>query len=406
MNLVFKQYTAFFYIVIVFYSVNIVIFTGLYIYDMLILVFIGMLAYYKKLTLQKNSKDFIIAILLLITLPALATTLYQVFFHPDDLQKYSVYVIYNTIVSIVYIVFIENIYKKINLNYKIIVILLSIPVLISLLMYFNESINDLFVSLYGIERQHSVRHAGIWGRDVNQLGYYATVLIFFNICLYHYKMISKRIVVFVVFLSLVAIVISGMRLGIYVLGVLLIFFSFIYKKPIVRLIVLIKLALLLSLIGYSYYIISDDPFIVEYLMKRFDFGLFVSDLSGESGAHVGKMYAKWYDIFTSKNDLTDFLFSMYPAWKHPDSLIIFYFANHGLIGFTLFVFFITYLLIRLFKFNFPYIPTFIVSFLFIVSFKGNFLFNNMGMFLFVFVMHIFINKKELKGGGLWKLSNQ
>jgi len=355
------------------------------------------LAYYKSLTLQKNSIIFIIAILLLVTLPALVTTIYQVIFHFDEVQKYSVYVIYNTFISILYIVFIENIFKKINLNYKIVVILLAIPLLISLIMYFDESINDLFVSLYSLERQHPIRYAGIWGRDVNQLGYYSTLYLFFNLCAYHYKVISKYIAIFAVTLSLVAIIISGMRLGIFVLGFLFIFLSFIYRKSIVSFTALIKFALSLLLIGYSSYIIFDNPYLIDYLLNRFDVGLFISDLSG-TDAHVGKMYLKWYNIFSSNNDLSDILFSMHPAWKHPDSLVIFYFANHGLIGVTFIVFFIIYVFMLLAKLNFPYIPVFIALFLFIVSFKGNFIFNNMGMFLFTFIIYIFrdINFTSLK----------
>jgi hypothetical protein len=259
-------------------------------------------------------------------------------------------------------------------------------------MFFDESVNNLFVLLYDIEKQHPFRHAGIWGRNVNQLGYYASLLLILNLILYHYKIISLHIIIVFSSFAFAAIVISGMRLGLYVLTFLLILFSLFYKKPIVSFTSLVKCSLLLLLLGYCYSLIFDNVAIIEYFLKRFDVNLFVDDLTGESGAHVGKMYVKWYEIFTAKDDFGDFLFSMYPSWKNPDSLVIFYFANSGLFGFTFFVLFIIYLTVLLFYKKFPYIPFFIMSFLLIVSFKGNFLFNNMGMFLFTYIFYIFLQK--------------
>ena len=102
------------------------------------------------------------------------------------------------------------------------------------------------------------------------------------------------------------------------------------------------------------------------------------------------MYFKWYDIFTLDANLTDTLFSMYPKWKFPDSLVIFYFANHGFFGVMFLILFITYLVFFLYKLRFPYLPVLISLFLFIVSFKGNFIFNNMGMFLLIFIIYFIV----------------
>ena len=383
-----------YYAIATLYAININVVTGLYFYDILIFITLAKLFYIKKLTVSINVKYFIFSVLFLITFPTFISLLYQIFFYPDLTQKYSIYIAYNTFILIMYILFFENTYKETDLNFNIIVSILFIPIFISLIMYFDESINSFFTSLYNIGKQHSQRYAGIWGRDVNQLGYYATLYLFFNICLYHYKKISKHLFVIFVTFSLVAIIISGMRLGIFVLGTLLIAFAVLYKNPVLSLKSLTKYTLLLLLLGVAYSLVVENGYIVKYLMQRFDINLFFSDLTGSSGrGHVGKMYAKWYEIFTQKDDLYDTLLGMYPKWKFPDSLVIFYFANHGLIGVMFLVLFIGVMLKMLYKFNFPYIPTFILFFSIIVSFKGNFIFNNMGMFLFTFIIYIFLYQK-------------
>ncbi|NVJ54190.1 MAG: hypothetical protein HWD90_10860 [Campylobacteraceae bacterium] len=392
--LIFNKISILYYVIIFLFAINTDITTGLYLYDVVILFTVVKLFYKKNIYLSKNTKKFIFSILFCITLPTFLSLLYQSFFYPELMQKYSIYVAYNTFVVILYIIFFENTYKNLYLNFNIVSIVLAIPILISLAMYFDPTINDFFAFVYNIERQHSLRYAGIWGRDVNQLGYYATVFLFFNICIYYYKKISKYLFIFLIILSLLSIIISGMRLGIFVLGFILVIFAILYKKPIVSLKSLFSYILFLLLLGFIYSLTIENSYIISYLIERFDINLFFGDLTGASGRnHIGKMYAKWYTIFTYKDDLLDILFGMYPKWKFPDSLVIFYFANHGFIGVLLLLFYIGFIFKILLKFNLPYIPTFILFFLLIVSFKGNFIFNNMGMYIFVFIFYIFLEEK-------------
>ncbi|MEF1340505.1 hypothetical protein REH81_27705, partial [Vibrio rotiferianus] len=78
-------------------------------------------------------------------------------------------------------------------------------------------------------------------------------------------------------------------------------------------------------------------------------------------------------------------------WKFPDSLIIYYFANAGLIGFFLLIIFVIIQIRAIFRIKAPFL-LFLLVFLVVISFKGNFPMNNLSMFVFTLVGFLEVNK--------------
>jgi len=263
-----------------------------------------------------------------------------------------------------------------------------VPLFIALGMLFSPHINQAAVSIYSIEKVYLGRFGGIWGADVNQLGYYATVVMVWSVFLLSNDKINKVFYGFIQFVCIFTILISGMRTGIVVYSFSLILISFVSKK--IRAVLMLNIFIIII---FAFLLMLILPFIVEQfdlasIVDRFSLDLFLGQLTGESGdGHLGNMYKKWYEIFSSNPALGALLFSMGGYWKFPDSLVIFYFANAGLIGVGLLFMFLFFSLYKLLKLKL-YIGLFLFLFMCAFSFKGNFPLNNFSMFLFILVIYM------------------
>ena len=123
-----------------------------------------------------------------------------------------------------------------------------------------------------------------------------------------------------------------------------------------------------------------------FLSERLSLNLFFSQLSGDSSdGHVGNMYKKWLTKFLDNQNILDILFSFDPTWKFPDSLVLFFVANNGVIGIILSILLIS-ILFSLMRKSQNYLALFALIFSIIVSFKGFYPFNNIGMFIFLILM--------------------
>ena len=196
--------------------------------------------------------------------------------------------------------------------------------------------------------------------------------------------------------------ISGMRTGLFAVILTVILLFLFGKVNFFKLKNLLVSALFLSLfIALSFYILSlnNDDFYI-FITDRFAPQLFLEQLSGESDdGHVGNMYAKWLTAFSQNNSILDILFSFDPSWKYPDSFLIFFLANNGLIGLLMLVLFlsIAYILIKETQ---NYIIYFVFLFSLIVGLKGFYPFNNIGMFLFLIISQ---NNNQTEGKILKKI---
>ncbi len=388
------------YIIFLLIGANFSVMPGLNFYDVVIFIYLIYLYITNGIYLSKNTRYFIISLLFLIIIFSIISIFYQVIAY-SEFTQYSIYIVYNTSLLIIYILFISNVINKVssNFNYNILMLFFTLPLVFAELMYFSEYFNELFKSLYSITKQHPFRAAGIWGNDANQLGYYATLTIIFTVFLLHYRKINLVLSIIILILGLTATIQSGMRTGLVVIIPLFMIMALIYKKPILRLRQIVIFITILSLSLYLFLSNYLGEEIIQNISARFDLLQLVDDISGDAdNGQVGNMYAKWYHKFSTETSLSDALFSFDYKWKFPDSLVIYYFANNGLIGvFFLIVFIgITIYLIVVNKYN--YMAVFIFIFSLVISIKGSFILNNIGMFIFVLLYSLDQKWKKLKGG--------
>lgn len=370
------------------FSTALYIVPGFYFADVIVFMALSFLFFNRKVTLTPNEKQYMHSVILLVLLPNYFFIAYQVV-TGVEFNLYSIYIIYNVTLSLFYILFVkEFLLDFCSRNLKFITILFMVPLFIALGMIFSPYVNQTAIVIYNIEETFFGRFGGIWGADVNQLGYYATVVMVWSVFLLSNDKIDKVFYSFVQFICIFVILMSGMRTGIVVYAFSLILVAFLSIK--IRKVLLLNI---IAIIAFSLLIVIISPFIADKfdlvsILERFSVDLFIGQLTGESGdAHLGNMYKKWYEIFSSNTAVGDLLFSMGGYWKFPDSLVIFYFANTGLIGVGLLLTFLMFSLFKLLKLRL-YIGLFLFIFMFSFSFKGNFPLNNFSMFLFILVIYL------------------
>jgi len=357
---------------------------GLYLYDALILgvVLIGIM---RRDRVSKRFINYISIVFVLIIFPALLGLVYQAL-SGYEFTLDSVYLLYNALLSVLYLYYIKGLKGEwVQKNISVITIFLMTPIFISLFMYFPSDLANYLHQFYGVDKLAGSRFGGMWGKNINQLGYIASTMLIWISFLYGRELVGRAFSLFIFIACMVAIFLSGMRTGFVVFFVTILISALFFResrKVLFDIAVLFIAALIISSL------VAGFDFLDASIFKRFSIELFISQLTGESGdGHVGNMYQKWFAIFLNETDLFKILFSFYPEWKYPDSLVIYYFANVGLIGFfsiLAFAFYALYSSIKLHSFSLFILFLFSLG----MSFKGNFLFNNMSMFLFTLMFFL------------------
>lgn len=385
------MYNRYLYLLFFLLGINASIASGLYLYDILIFAFL--IFYWDRLEI--HSLELIKVVSFLLLFPAIISLYYQVVVL-GVFEFYSIYIVYNLALFCAYFLFLSNVYKDIHLNLNYLVIFLTIPLVLSFLMLVSQVFGSAIGQLYSVEKVHPERFGGIWGNDVNQLGYYSTVVMFVVLTTLKIKKLNLLLGLIVLTLALACIALSGMRTGLIVLFGTTAFSVLFFKNS------------LLSLRYYSYLILIFSFFVPIYFddiygyyslaVDRFNPTLILEQLSGKSEGHLGTMYAKWFNIFVAEGNLSRILFSFYPEWKFPDSLVIFYFANGGLVGVAGCILFMMYSLFKMMRIREKIIKQYLlitILFAVIISFKGSFIFNNISMFIFTFLYFELVKYVEL-----------
>lgn len=361
---------------------------GLYAYDIVVFMFIVYLLMIHG-RINRGIFQYLLMLWLLIFVPALISFGYQLFVG-EEVSDMSYYLLYNSVILTCYIAFIGTTFRHIELNYNVIVLFLSIPIFLSLSMYFFPDISSFLQSLYSLTSRPD-RFGGLFGRDVNQLGYYSTLMIIFSCFLRARKQIGILFYL-VVLISLFAIVISGMRTGFFLLIVLFVFFTLTTRFQMMRIkdVVVLGLTIVLCLILFDNIFQNE----IHYLKERFSLELLYNQALGKHGnVHIGTIYKKWFPIMFQNENIFSILFSLVPGWKSPDSFILFLLANGGLLGVFSFIMFALFNVSVICKAKIGNKPIlfFVLFFNLIIGIKGNFMFNNVGMFLFVFIVMTILN---------------
>ena len=260
-----------YYLLFLLIGFNLSIMVGFYYFDLVIIMYL--VYHYKKIKINKNSKFFIKSIFYLIILPSFISLIYQ-YLSFEIFEIYSIYIIYNCLLVSIYIVFISNTITKIKPNYNILIFLLFLPIIIAILMFHIPVIHSFFANLYNIEQYYMFnRAAGIWGKDVNQLGYYSSVFIIFSSFLISMKKINTWFGLLLLMISLYAILISGMRTGLAAILITVFFLSLLYKNPMFKIKNLVLIIFLSVLITYVLVVNLIPEELFKSISQRFDFEL-------------------------------------------------------------------------------------------------------------------------------------
>ena len=360
---------------------------GLYAYDIVVFMCIAYILMIRR-KINRGITQYLVMLWLLIFVPASISFGYQ-FCAGEEVSGMSYYIIYNVVILTCYIIFIGTTFRHIELNYNIVILLISIPTFLSLSMYFFPDVLVFLQSLYSVTDRPD-RFGGIFGKDVNQLGYYSTLLIILSCFLKMRKQIGL-VFYFVVLSSLFAIIISGMRSGILLLMILFTFFTLTTRFKMIRIKEVAGLGLIIAFCLVLFANIFQEE--IRYFNERFSLVLLCSHVLGKHERHIATMYTKWFSIMLQNENVLSIFFSLLPSWKFPDSFIIFLLANGGLLGFFGFIMFALFNVSLIWRGKLGNKPIlfFILLFNLLIGIKGNFMFNNVGMFLFVIIVMTILN---------------
>ena len=250
----------FIYSIFLFIGLNVKFFSGFYLYNVLIVVF---LVFFNKIKIDKNLfiniafVDFIILFTLLIQL-----------LYVDNFSLDSYYIFLKLVIFLTFIMFMKGINFRI-INYNVVLVFLALPVIFSIFMFHNNSIENYLLSFYNLGKYPAFgRYGGVFGEDVNALGIFSSLLLFLTLVLKRLKMINFLLALFVVMLSLYAVILSGMRAGLLVIFVALLLFQI--KLNILNFKYVLIAILGIILLVFNIYSINDNiKELVDYMINRF-----------------------------------------------------------------------------------------------------------------------------------------
>jgi hypothetical protein len=260
-------------------------------------------------------------------------------------------------------------------------------------MFHFTGAEQFFLSFYNVERFPSFgRYGGVFGRDVNALGIYSSLMILVIIIFKKYKKISNLLALLAVLLSLYIILLSGMRTGLIVLFGSLIFFNYKLKLLNYKYIsIMIFLLVLFVMFIYSY---NDNiKSLVDFMLSRFSVSHLIQDFTSEDGGNLNTAIEYFYRTLGNReiNTLT-LIFGIDSSLGFVDSFYVFSFVKHGLIFILALTLAVTILFIKTIKEK-EVFDTFTIVVTLVIAIKGIFIMNNFYMIILLFLIY-FWRKNE------------
>ncbi|MCG3733172.1 hypothetical protein [Vibrio cincinnatiensis] len=262
---------------------------------------------------------------------------------------------------------------------------ISLPLVVSLVMYLLPEIEILLLSFYGEEKYpNALRYGGVFGRDVNTLGMYASLMLLVSMILTVNRYFFLGVFVFVI--SILSIALSGMRAGVLVIIFLLVasvFFSSIRVFSRARVALLLFFLTCFVLVAFS----QLDHNLQVIILERFSLAKLFSDLTyGESG-----------NLTHAAGYLDSVLVGHEEAWWTPitgygteimfvDNLYIFLYLKYGVLSVLLFIFGMVFSFL-IYKNS---LIRFLILLSLLISLKGVFVLGNYYIYLCFFM--VFINQ--------------
>ena len=373
----------FIYSIFLFIGLNVKFFSGFYLYNVLIVVF---LVFFNKIKIDKNLfiniafVDFIILFTLLIQL-----------LYVDNFSLDSYYIFLNLVIFLTFIMFMKGINFRI-INYNVVLVFLALPVIFSIFMFHNNSIENYLLSFYNLGKYPAFgRYGGVFGEDVNALGIFSSLLLFLTLVLKRFKMINFLLALFVVMLSLYAVILSGMRAGLLVIFVALLLFQI--KLNILNFKYVLIAILGIILLVFNIYSINDNiKELVDYMINRFSIESLLQGVNINNDNGNLRVAIAYFDrtIENKTIDIESMLFGIDSNLNYVDNFYIFSFLKHGFV-FILSALLVLFLIIKQAIIRNDYMVLLVVLISMVIALKGLFIINNYYMFTILFIINLWRN---------------
>lgn len=373
----------FIYSIFLFIGLNVKFFSGFYLYNVLIVVF---LVFFNKIKIDKNLfiniafVDFIILFTLLIQL-----------LYVDNFSLDSYYIFLKLVIFLTFIMFMKGINFRI-INYNVVLVFLALPVIFSIFMFHNNSIENYLLSFYNLGKYPAFgRYGGVFGEDVNALGIFSSLLLFLTLVLKRLKMINFLLALFVVMLSLYAVILSGMRAGLLVIFVALLLFQI--KLNILNFKYVLIAILGIILLVFNIYSINDNiKELVDYMINRFSIESLLQGVNINNDNGNLRVAIAYFDrtIENKTIDIESMLFGIDSNLNYVDNFYIFSFLKHGFV-FILSALLVLFLIIKQAIIRNDYMVLLVVLISMVIALKGLFIINNYYMFTILFIINLWRN---------------
>lgn len=376
---------------------------GFYLTEVFLIILLFIKIFSHRLRIKAGVKPIFKLLFFLLMTPTLFSIIIENFYLGESITRLSFFIPYNILLLFLYIITIPYLLNT-KMNYNIVLLFMSLPLVLSLIGFMYEPF-DLFIKTYYKFDKNFVdmnmyykRYGGVFGNDVNQLGFYSSLMILFTFFLKEKGLINKLMFYFIISISLFLTIQSGMRTGLVLIIPFLLFgVLFGYLKLFSRNEFIVFIAILV----FSFFVFNIGKYIdiTNISITRFSIDQLETDMfSGK--VHASGMYVRWLPRMIIKNhDIISLMFATLPSWKFPDSLILFMLGNNGLIGLSLYFIMILILFRKIFILgvdkNSKFYLIWLLSFSFFSGFKGGYTLNNYGMLIIVIITTlVFVNFED------------
>lgn len=384
----------FFYLFIITFSLQIKLLTGVYFSTLLILCF-GIYSLLKKNSIQLKE---VLYLFLLFLCVFFSIFLQQLNLNEEvllDFELKDLLVPYKLLVLFLCTKMFSELFDTFDENYHLVVLFLAVPILLSLLLFLFREVEPFIYSLYKQERYEGIgRFGGIYGKDVNTFGMYASLFFLYVSYLKINNKLNPFFSILFIALAVFCILISGMRTGLLVGFPAICYFIYL-KYSFNKMLFVISLSVFSSILFLNilfYFDVINNVF-YESILGRFSLDNLAQSLRTDDGGGNLNHAIRWLDELLDNRSLTiSVLLAGYDVGiNFVDNLYFYLFIKHGL--------FMVLLVLILFLYCFYYgvkkssIFLLLAIFAFVVSFKGIFVLNEYFL-LFLILIYRASNEKN------------
>lgn len=285
-----------------------------------------------------------------------------------------------------------------KLNCNLIMIFFQIPLLINIVMYLVPIINIKIVQLYGVTPYPNVtRFGGIYGADVNNMGFYATLVIIVACVFYKYKVVKIFLTLTSIILALINIILSGMRAGVIAIiatiGIMAMIHFFSQKKNYQfsknKLKILILLTIVIATAITIFQLIFPN-YLITYVSERFSVKHLIEDFTGFATGQGNLYMMHWfYEKCVSLCRNHSIIFGYDTIVNYVDNFYLYMYIKYGLLGILSIIIFVATAFIKIKKNINKNDIMFWLFFGLIIAMKGIFVLDSRFIFIVTFMVSFY-----------------